>query len=148
MLTRRDVLRSTGAAALALGLSGLPVGGRARAADGPKKRLLVYTRSQGFQHDVVKVGKEIQKRQVVPGFQNQQVVKIRDGLMEGGDKGPAAVSGKADESRFIHAVEQAGELKMPPMGKLSEKEVARLKDWVKKDSRLWPKCAINSACES
>ena len=58
MLTRRDVLRSSGAAALALGLSGLPVGGRVRAADGPKKRLLVYTRSQGFQHDVVKVGKE------------------------------------------------------------------------------------------
>jgi type 1 glutamine amidotransferase len=55
MMNRRDLLRTSGAAALALGLSGFPLGWRARAADGKKKRLLVYTRSAGFQHDVVKV---------------------------------------------------------------------------------------------
>jgi type 1 glutamine amidotransferase len=49
------MLRASGAAALTLGLSGSPLGWPARAADGKKKRLLVYTRSQGFQHDVVKV---------------------------------------------------------------------------------------------
>jgi type 1 glutamine amidotransferase len=53
MLNRRDLLRTSGAAALALGLSGFPLGWRARAADGKKKKLLVYTRSAGFQHSVV-----------------------------------------------------------------------------------------------
>jgi type 1 glutamine amidotransferase len=54
MLNRRDMLRTSGAA-LAFGLSGFPLGWPARAADGKRKRLLVYTRSAGFQHDVVKV---------------------------------------------------------------------------------------------
>jgi type 1 glutamine amidotransferase len=57
MLTRRGMLRTTGAAALAGGLSGFPVGWPARAAEGPKKRLLVYTRSQTFEHDAVRLGK-------------------------------------------------------------------------------------------
>jgi uncharacterized protein len=52
MLTRREMLRTASAAALAAGLSGIPI---ARAADAKKKRLLVFTRSAGFQHDVVKV---------------------------------------------------------------------------------------------
>ncbi len=52
-MNRRDLLRSSGAAALALGLSGFPLAPAARAADGKKKRLLVYTRSAGFQHSVV-----------------------------------------------------------------------------------------------
>jgi type 1 glutamine amidotransferase len=54
MMNRRDMLRTAGAGALALGVSGFPLGRRARAAT-QKKRLLVYTRSQGFEHDVVKV---------------------------------------------------------------------------------------------
>src|SRR5687768_3576702 len=53
MLNRREMLRTSGAAALALGLSGFPRGGPARAADGKKKKLLVYTRSQTFEHSVV-----------------------------------------------------------------------------------------------
>src|SRR6059058_236223 len=57
MLTRREMLRTTGAAALAAGLSGFPLGWSARAADGRKKRLLVYTRSQTFEHDAVRLGK-------------------------------------------------------------------------------------------
>ncbi len=59
MLTRRDLLRTAGAAALAAGASGFPLGwaGRAPAADGRKKRVLVFTRSQGFEHSVVKPGK-------------------------------------------------------------------------------------------
>jgi type 1 glutamine amidotransferase len=56
MSNRRDFLRTSGAAALACGLSAFPRGRPARA-NRPPKRLLVYTRSAGFQHDVVKLGK-------------------------------------------------------------------------------------------
>src|SRR6059058_5361430 len=55
MLTRRELLRTAGAVGLAAGLAGFPLGRAAPGPDGKKKRLLVYTRSQGFQHDVVKV---------------------------------------------------------------------------------------------
>jgi type 1 glutamine amidotransferase len=49
-MDRRTLLRNTGLAALALGAGRLP----AVFADAPKKRLLMFTRSQGFQHDCVK----------------------------------------------------------------------------------------------
>lgn len=54
-MNRRDLLKA-GAAGLALGLSPFPFGWTARA-DEPKKRLLMFTRSQGFEHSVVKRGK-------------------------------------------------------------------------------------------
>jgi type 1 glutamine amidotransferase len=47
------MLVRSGAAALTLGLSHFPLGWTA-AADGAKKRVLMYTRSQGFQHDCVR----------------------------------------------------------------------------------------------
>jgi hypothetical protein len=56
MLTRREILRSAAAAAVAAGLSTFPFAVPAlaqRASRTKKKRLLVYTRSQGFQHSVV-----------------------------------------------------------------------------------------------
>src|SRR5438552_14581388 len=56
MLTRRDMLRTSGAAVLTSGLCGFPFGWRTRA-DVSKKRLLVYTRSQTFEHDPVRLGK-------------------------------------------------------------------------------------------
>src|SRR5206468_6275301 len=55
MLTRRDLLRRGGLAALALGAARFPFGW-ARAADSAKKRVLMYTRSEGYEHDVVKRG--------------------------------------------------------------------------------------------
>jgi type 1 glutamine amidotransferase len=50
MLNRRELLAATGAA---LGLSAFPLGWSA-AADSPKRRVLMYTRSQGFEHDCVR----------------------------------------------------------------------------------------------
>jgi type 1 glutamine amidotransferase len=47
------MLRRSGAAALALGLSRFPLGWAA-AADSPKRHILMYTRSEGFQHDCVR----------------------------------------------------------------------------------------------
>jgi len=52
-MNRRQMLVRSGAAALTLGLYNFPLGWTA-AADGAKKRILKYTRSQGFQHDCVK----------------------------------------------------------------------------------------------
>ncbi len=52
-MNRRDMLIHTGAAAAALGVSSFPLGWMA-AADAPRKRVLMYTRSQGYQHDVVR----------------------------------------------------------------------------------------------
>ena len=62
-MNRREMLRTTGALATAAGLSAFPFGWTP-AQDGKKKKLLMFTRSQGFQHDVVnrdKAGKEYEK---------------------------------------------------------------------------------------
>jgi type 1 glutamine amidotransferase len=47
-MNRRDFLHSAGLAALTLGAADL-----LRAADAPKRRVLMFTRSEGFQHSVV-----------------------------------------------------------------------------------------------
>jgi type 1 glutamine amidotransferase len=54
-MNRREMLVRTGAAAMTLGLgqSAFPLGWTA-AADKPKRRLLMYTKSEGYEHDVVK----------------------------------------------------------------------------------------------
>jgi type 1 glutamine amidotransferase len=52
-MNRRELLARGGAAALTLGLSRFPLGWTAEA-DAPKRRILMYTRSEGYQHDVVK----------------------------------------------------------------------------------------------
>ena len=65
-MNRRQMLRNTGLAALALGASRLPFAWSAPA-DGSKKRILMYTRSVGYQHGVVtrKDGKLSQAEQTV-----------------------------------------------------------------------------------
>src|SRR5262245_41198665 len=54
-MNRRDMLRAAGATALAL--SSFPLG-RLRADDNAKGKLLVFTRSQGCEHPVVKLGED------------------------------------------------------------------------------------------
>lgn len=55
-MNRRELLKRSGLAALTLGISprlgGFPLGWAA-AADAPKRRILMYTKSQGFEHSVV-----------------------------------------------------------------------------------------------
>src|SRR5581483_7982699 len=48
----------------------------------------------------------------------------RDGLLHGGDSGPAVIPGKPDDSRLIQALRHAGDLKMPPKGKLPDSVIA------------------------
>ncbi|HEV3255996.1 MAG TPA: ThuA domain-containing protein [Gemmataceae bacterium] len=52
-MNRREMLLQTGAAALTAGLSRFPLGWAA-GDDAPKRHILMYTRSQGFEHPVVK----------------------------------------------------------------------------------------------
>ena len=61
----------------------------------------------------------------------------RAALLRGGVRGPAVAPGKPAESRLIAAVEQQGDLKMPPGGKLSEREIRSLVEWVRTGAP-WP----------
>ena len=55
----------------------------------------------------------------------------REGFLKGGDSGPAAVPGKPAGNLFIEAVGyQNADLQMPPRSKLSDREIADLKQWV------------------
>ncbi|MBM3851781.1 MAG: DUF1553 domain-containing protein [Verrucomicrobia bacterium] len=58
----------------------------------------------------------------------------REGVLQGGNTGPAIVAGKPDESLLIQAVRyQDEELQMPPKGgKLSDRQIADLAEWVRR----------------
>ena len=54
---------------------------------------------------------------------------FKDGLLKGGDSGPAILPGNAIESLLISAVKHDG-LEMPPGRKLAESEIRELADWI------------------
>ncbi len=54
----------------------------------------------------------------------------REGLLTGGDRGPALVAGKPGESILLKAIRQSGKLKMPPKGKLPTGVVADFEKWI------------------
>jgi mono/diheme cytochrome c family protein len=57
----------------------------------------------------------------------------QQGVLKGGDLGPAIVPRDPEHSRLIQAVRQTGDLKMPPEGsKLRESEISDLVEWVKR----------------
>ncbi len=59
-------------------------------------------------------------------------------LLKGGDTGPAIVPDKPDESRLILAIRQTDpDFSMPPKGKLTDKQIADLTQWVK-DGAYYP----------
>ena len=64
-------------------------------------------------------------------------VDDRNGLIQGGGRGPAVVPGDPEKSRLIQAIRQTGDLKMPPKKKLSDEEIADLTIWVA-DGAAWP----------
>jgi type 1 glutamine amidotransferase len=51
-MQRREFLQGAGAAAFSLGLSAFPAGW-VQAAGAPKRRILFFTRSQGFEHSAI-----------------------------------------------------------------------------------------------
>src|ERR1700733_14508624 len=59
-------------------------------------------------------------------------VDDRNGLLQGGNRGPAVVPGDPENSILIQAVLQSeDDLKMPPKKHLSAEEIAVLTKWVK-----------------
>ncbi|HKI21435.1 MAG TPA: PSD1 and planctomycete cytochrome C domain-containing protein, partial [Isosphaeraceae bacterium] len=70
-----------------------------------------------------------------------------DGVGTGGDSGPIVVAGKPEESRLIQAVRYAGDLKMPPKGRLSDAEAAELTEWVRTGA-VWPESRTASRTDS
>ena len=56
----------------------------------------------------------------------------RPGWQQGGDSGPALVPGDPDASLIVKAVRYDNdEVQMPPEGKLPEREIAALVEWVR-----------------
>ena len=64
-------------------------------------------------------------------------VDSRQGLLDGGDSGPAIVPGKPGESLLIGAVRYE-DFEMPPRGRLTDQEIKVLESWVA-DGAWWPK---------
>ena len=63
------------------------------------------------------------------------------GLLKGGDSGSAVIPGSPEKSLLIHAINQTGNLKMPPDGKkLTEAQIADFEAWVKMGAP-WPDTA-------
>ncbi len=70
---------------------------------------------------------------------SQQAKKVRGGLLldsragwvKGGDTGPAIIPGKPDQSLLIKAVRYQDDVKMPPKGKLTPKQIDLLVQWVR-----------------
>ena len=61
----------------------------------------------------------------------------RAAVLKGGDSGPAMVPGSPEKSRIIEAIQQTGDLKMPPKGeKLSDGDIANMIEWVKRGG-IW-----------
>jgi hypothetical protein len=57
----------------------------------------------------------------------------RAGWTKGGDRGPAVARGKVEESLLIRAVRyKDADLQMPPSGRLSDREIAILEEWVRR----------------
>lgn len=51
------------------------------------------------------------------------------GMLQGGDSGPSVVPGKPDESLLISSIHY-NDYEMPPKGKLSDRDIAELTNWV------------------
>ncbi len=62
------------------------------------------------------------------------MLDTREGVLHGGDTGPALVPGKPDDSLIIKAIRYGDEdLQMPPKGqRLSDDEIADLTEWVRR----------------
>jgi len=54
-----------------------------------------------------------------------------EGVLKGGDSGPAVVPGKPDDSMLVMAIRQEDELKMPPKKKLADQQIKDIETWIK-----------------
>jgi hypothetical protein len=57
-------------------------------------------------------------------------VVTREALLAGGNRGAAVKPGNPSESLLVRAVEQSGDLKMPPGRKLPADQIAAIRSWI------------------
>lgn len=65
----------------------------------------------------------------------------RGALLRGGENGSVIAVGDPDKSLLIAAVEQSGDLKMPPKSKLTVPQIAALRRWIK-EGAVWPQSVV------
>ena len=58
------------------------------------------------------------------------LLDTREGWVAGGDSGPTIVPGDPDASLLVKVVRYKDDMQMPPDGKLPEREIAALVEWV------------------
>jgi hypothetical protein len=59
------------------------------------------------------------------------LLDTREGMLQGGDHGPAIVPGDAEKSRLIEAIRYGNEdLQMPPRKKLTDRQIEEFVSWV------------------
>jgi hypothetical protein len=63
-------------------------------------------------------------------FSSGLSLEDRESILVGGNRGPAAVAGKPQESLLVTAVRQNGNLKMPPGGRLADSEIQIIIEWI------------------
>lgn len=54
----------------------------------------------------------------------------RSHILKGGSRGASLVLGKPEQSLLVKAIEYRGEVKMPPTGRLSDTDIAKVKRWI------------------
>lgn len=67
----------------------------------------------------------------------------RVAVLKGGDNGAAVEPGKPGDSPLVDVIGYAGDVKMPPKGKLADEQIAALTEWVKRGAP-WPADKANS----
>ena len=60
----------------------------------------------------------------------------RDSLLKAGNRGPAIVPGRPEESALVAALRHDGPVQMPPGPKLPSKEIAILTEWIRRGA-VW-----------
>jgi hypothetical protein len=58
-------------------------------------------------------------------------------ILQGGNRGAAVSAGAPDQSLLVRAIEQTGELKMPPGRRLADDDIAAIREWITK-GMVWP----------
>jgi mono/diheme cytochrome c family protein len=72
-------------------------------------------------------------------------VDDRNGLLQGGQSGPAVVPGNPEKGLLLRKVRHADESqRMPPKKQLSPEQIADLAQWIK-DGAAWPKIRVPAA---
>src|SRR5215475_14224768 len=70
----------------------------------------------------------------------------RADAIRGGNRGPAVKPGAPGESVLVKAVEQTGDLKMPPGRKLSDEQIGIIRTWIEQ-GMVWPEPAQSQAAK-